>query len=110
VEPDVWIGARVPAAPAAPDAVLSRPICHVAQKQRLRKRPLSQTTCNTLRDTVTSNLEILQQEFVRVSRAARMGDKQSAYKVWVGKPEGKISLGRPSINGMAILKRILNWI
>lgn len=44
VEPDVWIGARVPASPAAPDAILSRRICHVAQKQRLRNRPLSQTT------------------------------------------------------------------
>jgi hypothetical protein len=36
-----------------------------------------------------------------------MGDKQSAYKVWVGKSEGKRSQGKPSINGVVILKRVL---
>ena len=38
---------------------------------------------------------------------ARVGDTRGAYRVLVGRPEGKRSLGRSGINGRVILKRIL---
>jgi hypothetical protein len=56
----VWIGARVPAAAAAPNAIAPRHIRHVAQKQRLQNRPLSQATCNKLCATVSSDYPVPQ--------------------------------------------------
>jgi hypothetical protein len=38
--------------------------------------------------------------------AARMGKKRNAYRILVGKPEGKRPLGRPRLCGW----RILRWI
>jgi hypothetical protein len=35
-----------------------------------------------------------------------MGERKDAYKVLVGKPQGKRPLGRPKIDGMIILRRI----
>jgi hypothetical protein len=35
----------------------------------------------------------------------RMGEKRNAYRILVGKPEGKKPLGRPKVGG-----RILEWI
>jgi len=36
---------------------------------------------------------------------ARMGEKRNAYRVWVGKPEGKRPLGRPTRTLSIIFKR-----
>jgi hypothetical protein len=49
---------------------------------------------------------------------ARMGEKRNAYRILVGKPEGKISLGRPSCRWVDNIKMDLreigcdgvNWI
>jgi hypothetical protein len=38
---------------------------------------------------------------------ARMGEKRNAYRLLVGKPEGKRPLGRPRCNGWIILGWIL---
>jgi len=38
---------------------------------------------------------------------ARVGDRGGAYRVLVGRPEGKRPLGRSGIDGRIILKRIL---
>jgi hypothetical protein len=38
-----------------------------------------------------------------------MGAKRNAYRILVGKPEGKRSLGRPRCRWWTILKRILGW-
>jgi hypothetical protein len=35
-----------------------------------------------------------------------MGERKSAYRVLVGKPEGKIPLGNPFLDGRIILRRI----
>jgi hypothetical protein len=35
---------------------------------------------------------------------ARMGDKRNAYRILVGKPEGKRPIGRPRCRGWTILK------
>jgi len=37
---------------------------------------------------------------------ARMGEERGAYRVLVGKPEGKRPLGRPRLDGWIILGRI----
>ena len=37
---------------------------------------------------------------------ARMGEERGLYRVFVGKPEGKRPLGRPSVDGWIILGRI----
>jgi hypothetical protein len=37
----------------------------------------------------------------------RMGEKRNAYKILVGKPEGKRPLGRPRLGGRIILRWIL---
>jgi hypothetical protein len=42
-----------------------------------------------------------------VGHAARMGEKRNAYRLLVGKPEGKRPLGRPDIGGWMILGWIL---
>ena len=36
-----------------------------------------------------------------------MGERRGAYRVLVGKPEGRRPLGRPSVDGRIILKWIL---
>jgi hypothetical protein len=38
---------------------------------------------------------------------ARMGEKRGAYRIVVGRPEGRRSLGDPGIDGRIILKRVL---
>jgi hypothetical protein len=38
---------------------------------------------------------------------ARIGTKMNAYRILVGKPEGKRPLGRPRRTGWTILKRVL---
>jgi len=43
---------------------------------------------------------------IRAGRVARMGKRRGAYRVLVGKPEGKSHLQDPSIVG----KIILRWI
>jgi hypothetical protein len=35
---------------------------------------------------------------------ARMGKERNAYRILVGKPEGKKPLGRPSVGGWTIIK------
>jgi hypothetical protein len=35
---------------------------------------------------------------------ARMREKRNAYRILVGKPEGKRTLGRPDVGGWIILK------
>jgi hypothetical protein len=37
----------------------------------------------------------------------RMGEKRNPYKILVGKPEGKIPLGRQDVGGWTILKWIV---
>jgi hypothetical protein len=41
---------------------------------------------------------------------ARMGEKRNAYRIFVGKLEGKRLLGRPDVGGCTILKWILERI
>ena len=41
-----------------------------------------------------------------VGRVARMGERRSAYRVLVGKPEGKRPVVRPGVDGRVILR----WI
>jgi len=41
-----------------------------------------------------------------VGNVAHMGERGGVYKVLVGKPEGKIHLGDPGIDGRIILRRI----
>jgi hypothetical protein len=36
-----------------------------------------------------------------------MGESKGAYRILVGKPEGRKTLGRPGVDGRIILKRIL---
>jgi hypothetical protein len=43
----------------------------------------------------------------REGHVARMVKKRNAYRILVGKPEGKRPLGRPNVDGLTILKRIL---
>jgi hypothetical protein len=38
---------------------------------------------------------------------ARMGETKNAYRIWVGKPEGKRPLGRPRRRWMVNIKLIL---
>jgi hypothetical protein len=40
---------------------------------------------------------------------ARMGEKRKAYKLLVGKPEGRRPLGRPRVGEWIILGWILEW-
>jgi hypothetical protein len=42
----------------------------------------------------------------RARHAARIGKTRNAYRILIGKPEGKRQLGRPSVGGCTILK----WI
>jgi len=39
-------------------------------------------------------------------RVARMGERRGAYRIWVGKPEGKNQLEDPGIDGRVTLR----WI
>ena len=39
---------------------------------------------------------------------ARMGERRGAYRVIVGKPEGRRTLGRPRIDGRIILRWIID--
>jgi hypothetical protein len=39
---------------------------------------------------------------------ARMGEKSNAYRILLGKPEGKRPLGRQGVGGWTILKWILD--
>jgi hypothetical protein len=41
-----------------------------------------------------------------VGHVARIGEERGVYRVFVGKPEGKRSLGRPNVDG----RIILGWI
>ena len=38
-----------------------------------------------------------------------MGERRAAYRVLVGKPEGKSNLEDPGVDGRIILKWILKW-
>jgi hypothetical protein len=40
----------------------------------------------------------------RAGHVTRMGEKRNAYRIWVGKPEGKRPLGRPRLDGRIILE------
>jgi hypothetical protein len=42
-------------------------------------------------------------------RACRTNEKRNAYRILVGKPEGKRPLERPRHGGIIILKWILGW-
>jgi hypothetical protein len=37
---------------------------------------------------------------------AHMGERRSAYRILMGRPEARRTLGRPAIDGRIILKRI----
>ena len=43
-----------------------------------------------------------------VGRVARIGDRKGAYRVLVGRPHGKITLGRSRLIGRIILKLIFS--
>jgi hypothetical protein len=41
---------------------------------------------------------------IRTGLVARMGEKRKAYRIWVGKPEGKRPLGSPRCKCMDNIK------
>jgi hypothetical protein len=55
-----------------------------------------------------SIIRIIKSRRIRwADHVARMGEKRNAYRLLVGKPEGKRPLGRPDVDGWIILGWIL---
>jgi hypothetical protein len=52
---------------------------------------------------------IKSRRLIWVGHAARMGEKWNAYRLLLGKPEGKRSLGRPRLRWVDIIKMDLGW-
>jgi hypothetical protein len=62
-----------------------------------------------LRDLYSSQniIRVIKSRRMRwVGHIARMGEKRSVYRILVGRPEGRRPLGKPSVDGRIILKRI----